>query len=133
MSPVNDRMNYSYQDRDVSSAPNFTMRVTITSGSNTVSRDLFVEWNPVTSVDLSGTSWIHPGSICTWTATPTGGNPPYTYEWPGSVVHTTDGPDAWSWYTSEGSFLVSVTVTAANGSQAFNSQDVYVEEGAPGC
>jgi hypothetical protein len=126
---------YSYQDRLVyDTTTDFTIRVTVTtSGSDTASQDLFVDVNPITSLDLSGTSWTHPGIICTWTATPTGGDSPYTYEWPGNVVHTTDGPDTWSWYTSEGWFRISVTVTAANGSQASNLLDVYIDEGGPGC
>jgi hypothetical protein len=123
------------QDRYVDeSTPNFTIKVTVTSGAQIRSTPLDVTvYPPLTDVSLTGTSWTHPGIICTWTATPTGGMPPHTYEWPGNVEHTADGPDTWSWYTSEGSFTVSVTVTSAAGSQASASLEVYVDEGGPGC
>jgi hypothetical protein len=116
------------QNRDIyASTPSFTIRVTVTSGGYTRTSIVGVTvYPPLTDVSLSGTSWARPGITCSWIASPTGGASPYTYEWPGSVVHTTDSPDTWSWYTSEGSFLVSVTVTSATGSQASTSQEVIV-------
>jgi hypothetical protein len=124
------------QDRTFTgSTSDFTMKVTVTSGGYTRSRAVDVTAYPaLTSIDLSGTSWVHPGIVCQWTATPDGGDPPYIYDWQsGSVVDTTmSGSDTYGVYVLE-HFWVSVTVTATNGSQASTSQEVIVEEGAPGC
>jgi hypothetical protein len=54
----------------------FTVRAIVSSGGNTDTNDLPVDVNPITSIDLGGPTWVHPGQVCHWTATPTGGNTP---------------------------------------------------------
>jgi hypothetical protein len=130
---------YAYQARYVDgSTPDFTMRVIITSGSDTVVKDTSVDVNFITSVGLTGTSWVHPWITCSWTATPEGGTPPYIYEWTGSpeslnAVDTTSGPDTFYSTAGDYSFWITVTVTAANGGQGYTYQEVTVDEGGPGC
>ena len=125
---------YAYQQRYVDgSTPDFIMRVRMIAGSDTISRDTLVDVNPITSIDLFGPTWVHAGQVCHWTATPTGGDAPYIYSWVGgSVVDTTSDPDTYGVYVLE-HFYVDVTVTAANGSEAYTSQEIFVDESGPGC
>lgn len=92
-----------------------------------------VESNSITSVDISGPTWVHANQVCHWTATPSGGTGPYTYDWmSGAVMNTANGPDTYGVQVLE-HFFVKVTVTAANGSRASASQEITVDEGGPGC
>ncbi|HUL04048.1 MAG TPA: S8 family serine peptidase [Gemmatimonadales bacterium] len=111
----------------------FTIRVKVVSGSDTVTDSVSVGINPVTNLDLSGPTWVHGNQVCHWTATPTGGTPPYVYNWQsGAAVDTTSGADTYGVYVLD-HMWVDVSVTAANGAEASSSVEVYVEDGAPGC
>jgi uncharacterized protein DUF6600/FecR-like protein len=92
-----------------------------------------VEINPITSVAISGPTWVHSNQICHWTATPTGGTGPYIYDWmSGNVVDTTSSPGTYSVHIRE-HFFVKVTVTSANGTQVSGSQEITVDEAGPDC
>jgi hypothetical protein len=113
------------------SNPTFTIRVIITSGSDTTIHDKWVIVDippPLTGVDISGPDWVHAGQVCHWTATPAGGSAPFTYEWDGGG----DDSDTYGVYVLE-NFSVGVTVTDANGAHEYNSMYVSVDEGGPGC
>ena len=87
----------------------------------------------MTSVEISGPTWVHANQTCGWTATPTGGTGPYTYSWmSGSVVDNSSGPSTYRVQVLE-RFNVTVTVTSADGSQVSASQEITVDEGGPGC
>lgn len=95
-----------YADADSS---DFTMRAIIVSGSDTVVQDILVDVNIISGVDIGGPSWVHEGVTCSWTASPAGGTPPYSYAWDGG-----GDSDTYYQYVLE-HFWVGVTVTDVNG------------------
>ena len=76
------------------------------------------------SVTVSGPQTRGTGEEGQWTANPSGGTGPYTYEWGGDVFGE-DQTLNWTWY-DEAPHLVGVTVTDANGLQGSISFYVYV-------
>jgi hypothetical protein len=106
----------------------FTLRAIVTSGGETDTSNLLVNVDIISGVDISGPTWVHPGQVCSWTATPTGGTQPYSYAWDGGG----DDSDTFGVYVLE-SLSVGVTVYAANGGQTYSSVEVYVDESGAGC
>jgi hypothetical protein len=89
-----------------------------------------VDPGPITNVDIIGPDFVDPNQVCHWSAAPTGGTPPYTYDWDNGG----DGSNTYYVYVLE-SFWVGVTVTDAHGSQGYKSMYVYAppDEGGPRC
>ena len=118
---------------------NYTFKVVATSAyscsgqswcaKTLVTGSFFHQGPPSPTVSISGRTTVRPGATCMWSATASGGTPPYHYAWtpPGS-----DSPDLT--YTNSGqNFTVFVQVTDALGASGNASRPVTVSSSAPIC
>jgi hypothetical protein len=99
----------------------FYIDVTITSGSQTQDSYIWVSWSSL-SVGISAPIRMRPDVVCWATATAQAGTPPYTYDW-------STGASGSSAQFMGGS--ISVTVTDADGTQAFASAYSEIDENTP--
>lgn len=63
---------------------NFWVRVTSVTGPNTgcwIAYTFSIDPSAALDVAVGGPTWVPPMSVCTWSATPVGGTPPYTVTW----------------------------------------------------
>lgn len=83
---------------------------------------------------ISGPSRVRPFATCQWSATGSGGNPPYSFSWtaPGA-----SGTGEFFDYTNSsangGGFSIHLKVTDVTGSSSNVSEDVSVSSTAPSC
>lgn len=87
---------------------------------------------PSLSVGITGPTSVKPDTYCTWSATVSGGTPPYSYSWTQNSMPV--GSDSWvDVYTGTSNFSLSVTVTDGAGSWGSAQGSVTVTSGAPMC
>jgi subtilisin family serine protease len=83
---------------------------------------------------ILGPSSVKPNVTCMWSATASGGVPPYTYKWLVNYGHVGNGQ--YLSYQNSGaqsSLLIELTVTGADFGQKSVSTTVCVNSGAPVC
>ena len=78
---------------------------------------------------ISGPSLVRPSDACLWQAFPTGGVPPYTYNWYGVLSGT--GPSVWGFVSSSG--WLKVDIASSDSQQKTVMKFVSVDSGAPEC
>ena len=89
------------------------------------------------SVTISGPRYVQPNTYCTWTAYPSGGTAPYTYDWIGGTAYDLTNQQS---YIAMGNttnhtltLSISVTVTDANNETVTYSTPVTSMTSAPSC
>ena len=87
---------------------------------------------PTYSANIIGPTIVAGGSTCTFSASVTGGSPPYTYQWFVEQSPVSQTP-SFSWPFGGVSTEVSLTVTDASGASRSASQFVFVDPYAEGC
>ena len=119
------------QDRNVdASTPNFTIRVTVTSGSLTKAATFAVRVSTVTGVSIDGPTLVWIGGACTWLGAVATGAPPLIFRWdvdgqgnqnPVQVDTTGNSSDSFSYNANSvaNPFTISLTVTDAAGASGF--------------
>ncbi|MGQ0767114.1 MAG: hypothetical protein ACT4OZ_15810, partial [Gemmatimonadota bacterium] len=84
---------------------------------------------------IGGPSIVQPHSTCLWTATASGGIPPYSYSW--KVNGQTVGSGVDIYYTNAGSaFTLTLTVTDSfqpSPHSSLSTSSITISGGAPAC
>lgn len=85
------------------------------------------------TVSMSGINLAKPNQVCSYTATVSGGDAPYTYAWTATSPATGSASgNTWTG-SSSGNYTLSVTVGDASGRTATASRNIVVLSGAPDC
>jgi hypothetical protein len=118
------------QSQTESVSAGVSLQVTVSSSSpdsQIQAAVVVVSWNPITSVGLSGPTSVGVWTQCAWTATVSGGAPPYYFAWTGpthSQTDTTSSSSDMFGDQSGSNFTISVTVSDNAGGNGSNSQGV---------
>jgi hypothetical protein len=86
---------------------------------------------------ITGAGFVVVGQACTYTANPSGGTPPYDYQWTGGNPYGPDNQQSY-WVDASnsagaGSNLITVLVTDANGATATAGKRIATVQTAPAC
>ena len=84
---------------------------------------------PPLSVEIQGPSTVPPNETCTWWATVTGGEAPYSYQWSGVLSGT--GSQVWGSLSSSGTLRVDVS--SSDSQIAWDESFITVSSSAPSC
>jgi pimeloyl-ACP methyl ester carboxylesterase len=87
----------------------------------------------ITNVSIGGPGVVRGGSVCTWTATVTGGTAPYSYRWTKNGVAVGDDLSSLTLSTPTSQFTLALTVTDSHSSSKAGSRTVSVSSSAAVC
>jgi hypothetical protein len=105
--------------------------VRATAGSVTGSKSVYVK--PGISLYISGPSPVLKLDPCRWGAVPSGGTPPYTYQWTKLGGAGTASGAIFDGYAISGAMTLTVKVTDANGVWKSVSRQIIADATAPNC
>jgi hypothetical protein len=80
--------------------------------------------------NFSGHAQVWPYNVCTWSANPTGGTPPYLYSWMGTAYTSSR---TFGYSTGGSDFTMKLIIKDAAGRRAYASEFVHVYQYGPAC
>ena len=83
------------------------------------------------AVDIMGPTEVAPGDPCVFWASPSGGTPPYTYEWTAAGQTSSSYDITYTASANQSGYWVTLVMRDANNQMATDAQYVQVSTSAP--